>query len=151
MHLQLWNVVKKHNLMQFCNNAFTFIKYFFSAVFTENFSWHLHQDWTLELLANCRSSTALHWMQHDFSNIVYRQGLYDFHHMSVVCEKLKKKVCKLTVRIWVFNLFYCNWTTPYWILSSVNHTAIKLFHRSNVIPYHHIQWGKGSKSECLWD
>ena len=43
----------------------------------------------LELLAECRSSMIL--------AIVYDQGLYDLYHMSVVCEKLKRKMCKLTV------------------------------------------------------
>ena len=31
--------------------------------------------------------------------IGYDRGLYDFYHMSVICEKLKKKMCKLIVKV----------------------------------------------------
>ena len=35
----------------------------------------------------------------------YDQNLFDLNHMSVVCEKLKKKLCKLTVKDEFFNVF----------------------------------------------
>ena len=36
--------------------------------------------------------------------------------MLMVCEKLKKKMCKLTVKVESFQSFYPASTMPYWIL-----------------------------------
>ena len=47
-------------------------------------------------------------------------------------------MCQMTVKVLSFQYFYRDWAMPYWILPSdlwpVNHTVIKLFHRSNAIP-----------------
>ena len=58
--------------------------------------------------------------------------------MSVVCEKVKKKVCELMVKVLSFQYFYRHWARSYWIshltCDLVDHAVIKLFHRSNAIP-----------------
>ena len=96
--------LKEHNLMKFFNNAFKFVKYSLPH-FSRLGGVEIAETWASESvpiarIANRLAVLALHRMQIDFSsNIAYNQGLYDFYHVSVVCEKLKKKVCELTVKI----------------------------------------------------